>query len=119
MLCPQRTHCTKAKREPRIIYLQTQEQHEALQRARQEQQTEAFRLQYAARAGIEGTHEQALRRCGLRYCRYIGAAKARLQHVISAAAINLMRINDWWTSTPRARTRQSRFAALEPLPLVA
>jgi transposase len=47
MLCPQRTHCTKAKREPRIIYLQTQEQHEALQRARQEQQTEAFRLQYA------------------------------------------------------------------------
>jgi transposase len=112
--CPQRAHCTKSKLEPRIIGLQAREHHEALQRARQQQQTEAFRLQYAARAGIESTHEQALRRCGLRLCRYIGSAKARLQHVITAAAINLIRINDWWTSNPRACTRRSRFAALEP-----
>ena len=114
--CPLRTRCTKAKLEPRIIGLQAREHHEALQRARQQQQTEDFRLQYAARAGIESTHEQALRRCGLRYCRYIGSAKTRLQHVITAAAINLIRISDWWTSNPRACTRRSRFAALEPVP---
>ena len=106
--CPLRTRCTKAKLEPRIIGLQAREHHEALQRARQQQQTEDFRLQYAARAGIESTHEQALRRCGLRYCRYIGSAKTRLQHVITAAAINLIRISDWWTSDPRACTRRSR-----------
>src|ERR1035438_7214183 len=90
----------------------TQEQHEALQRVRLEQQTETFRLQYAARAGIEGTHEQALRRCGLRDGRYIGQAKTRLQHIITAAAINLIRINEWWMSNPKAPTRRSRFAAL-------
>ena len=115
--CALRTRCTKAKAEPRIIGLQPREYHEVLQEARQQQQTDTFRLQYAARAGIESTHEQALRRCGLRHCRYIGSAKTRLQHIVTAAAINLIRINDWWTSTPRGRTRQSRFAALELIPL--
>ena len=115
--CALRARCTKAKAEPRIIGLQPREYHEVLQEARQQQQTDTFRLQYAARAGIESTHEQALRRCGLRHCRYIGSAKTRLQHIVTAAAINLIRINDWWTSTPRGRTRQSRFAALELIPL--
>src|SRR5450631_1501454 len=70
--CALRTRCTKAKAEPRIIGLQPREYHEVLQQARQQQQTDTFRLQYAARAGIESTHEQALRRCGLRHCRYMG-----------------------------------------------
>jgi transposase len=112
--CPLRARCTKSKIEPRIIGLQAREYHEALQQARQQQQTEAFRLQYAARAGIESTHEQALRRCGLRRSRYIGSAKTRLQHAITAAAINLIRTSDWWISKPHACTRRSRFAALEP-----
>jgi IS5 family transposase len=47
------------------------------------------------RAGIEATHGQAVRRCGLRRCRYIGLAKTHLQHLISAAAINLARIANW------------------------
>jgi transposase len=58
--CPLRTRCTKAKLEPRIIGLQVREHHEALQQARQQQQTEAFRLQYAARAGIESTQSISL-----------------------------------------------------------
>ena len=53
------------------------EQHEALKAARR-RETEEFHHQYAARAGIEGTHEQAIRRCGLRRCRYIGQSKAHL-----------------------------------------
>jgi hypothetical protein len=56
----------------------------------------------------------ALRRCGLRQCRYIGEAKAHLQHLLTAAAINVVRLSDWWTGTPLARTRCSRFAALQP-----
>src|SRR5262249_20329513 len=68
--CPLRARCTRSKQEPRIIGLLPRGQHEALQAARREQTTEEFRLRYAARAGIEGTHEQAIRRCGLRQCRY-------------------------------------------------
>ncbi len=112
--CRFRPQCTKAKKEPRLIGLQEREQYEALQAARQRQTTAEFRQQYAARAGIESTHEQAIRRCGLRWCRYIGSAKAHLQHLVTAAAINLLRIADWWEGKAPAQTRHSRFAALQP-----
>ena len=112
--CPFRPQCTKAEKEPRIIGLQAREHHEALQAARREQTTDEFRSRYAARAGIEGTHEQAIRRCGLRRCRNIGEAKAHLQHLLTAAAINVVRLSEWWAGTPLARTRCSRFAALQP-----
>jgi transposase len=102
--CPFRTRCTKAKQEPRIIGLLPRERHEALPAARRRQETEEFRQQYAARAGIEGTHEQAVRRCGLRRCRYIGRAKAHLQHILTAAALNVIRLDDWWAGAPVSRT---------------
>ena len=111
--CPLRPRCTRAKREPRIIGLQAREHFEALQGARKHQETEAFRLSYAARAGIEGTHAQAIGRCGLRRCRYLGLAKTHLQHVITAAAINLVRVAEWFAGTPVAKTRVSRFAAFQ------
>jgi transposase len=111
--CPLRSRCTRAKKEPRIIGLQAREQYEALQSARQHQTTKEFQQDYAARAGIEGTHAQAISRCGLRQCRYIGLAKTHLQHVITAAAVNLVRIADWHSGVPRAKTRQSHFAALQ------
>jgi transposase len=113
--CPFRAQCTHAKVEPRIIGLQTREQHEVLQVARHRQTTEEFRAQYAARAGIESTHEQAIRRCGLRHSRYIGLAKTHLQQVITATAVNLIRLGEWWAGTPLAPTRISRFAQLNPL----
>ena len=111
--CPLRSRCTKAKLEPRIIGLQSREHYEALQTARRWQTTEAFRQQYATRAGIEGTHEQAVRRSGVRRSRYIGLAKTRLQHVATAAALNFVRLSEWCAGTPLARTRCSRFAALQ------
>ena len=110
--CPLRPRCTRAKREPRIVSLQAREHFEALQGARKHQETDAFRTSYAARAGIEGTHAQAISRCGLRRSRYIGLAKTHLQHVIAAAAVNLVRAAEWFAGTPVARTRVSRFAAL-------
>jgi len=111
--CPLRPRCTRGKREPRTIGLQAREHFEALQGARKQQKTEIFRASYAARAGIEGTHAQAISRCGLRQCRYIGLAKTRLQHVLTAAAINLVRVAEWFAGTPVAKTRCSRFAALQ------
>ncbi len=110
---PLRPRCTRAKREPRIIGMQARENFEALQGARKQQKTAVFRASYAARAGIEGTHAQAISRCGLRQCRYIGLAKTRLQHALTAAAINLVRVAEWYAGTPVAKTRCSRFATLQ------
>ena len=93
--------------------LQAREQYEALHAARQHQTTAAFAQQYASRAGIEGTHEQGIRRCGLRQSRYIGLAKTHVQHIATAAALNVVRIGEWLAGTPQAKTRSSPFARLK------
>ena len=84
--CPHRAQCTRAKKEPRLLGLQAREQYEALQAARQRQTTDAFAQQYAPRAGIESTHAQGIRRCGLRQARYRGLARTHLQHLATAAS---------------------------------
>ena len=111
--CLHRAQCTRSKKEPRIVGLQAREQYEALHAARQRQTTEEFAQQYAPRAGIEGTHAQGIRRCGLRQARYIGLAKTHLQHIATAAALNLVRLGEWWAGTPHAKTRCSPFARLK------
>jgi hypothetical protein len=102
---------------PRQLTVRPQAHHETIQAARQRQETAAFKAQYAQRAGIEGTHAQAIRRCGLRRCRYIGQAKTHLQPVIIAMAINIVRMAAWLEGTPLAHTRPSPFAALAALVL--
>ena len=92
--------------------LRPRELHEALQAARRQQETAEWKAEYAARAGVEGTVSQGVRGFGLRRCRYIGLAKARLQHVATAAAINVYRISDWLGGVPRAATRTSPFVRL-------
>jgi transposase len=111
--CAFRVCCTRAKVEPRIVGLQVREQYEALQAARKRQTTEAFQREYAVRSGIESTHEQAIRRCGLRRSRYIGLAKTHLQHLLTGIAINLVRLSDWWAGISPAKTRCAPFAALQ------
>jgi transposase len=49
---------------------------------------------------------------GLRRSRYRGLAKTHLQHVATAAAINLERLAAWFRAVPRAATRTSPFATL-------
>ncbi|MBV8266041.1 MAG: transposase [Planctomycetaceae bacterium] len=73
-----------------------------------------FRSRYAARAGIDCTNEQMIILFRLRQCCYIGEAKSHLQHLLTAVAINMVRLSDWWVRTPLSRTRCSRFAALQP-----
>ena len=109
-----RSHCTRRQVEPRELVLQPRVEHEALWTARQRQQTEAFKVRYAARAGIESSHAQGVRRCGMRQTRYIGLARTHLQHIATAAAINVIRLGEWWAGTPPGRTRHSHFAALQP-----
>ena len=64
--CPCRSACTRAEKRGRRLQLRPQPVHEALVAARARAATEAFVITYAARAGIEGTHNQAIRRCGMR-----------------------------------------------------
>src|SRR5437764_5674597 len=111
--CAHRAQCTRSKKEPRIVGLQAREHYEALHTARHHQTTEEFYQQYAPRAGIEGTHAQGIRRCGLRQSRYIGLAKTHLQHIATAAALNVVRIGEWLAGTPQAKTRYSPFARLK------
>lgn len=86
--------------------------HDALQQRRAEQETPEFRARYAIRAGVEATISQAVRVVGLRRARYLGEAKTHLQHVASAAALNLLRLDAMFTQTPRGQTRRTRFARL-------
>jgi transposase len=73
--CLHRAQGTRAKQEPRLVGLQERAQYEARHAARQRQPTAACQRQYAPRAGIEHTHAQGRRRCGLRQARYSGLAK--------------------------------------------
>jgi transposase len=111
--CAFRVRCTRAKIEPRIVGLQAREHYEALQTARKRQTTKEFHQPYTSRSGIEATHEQAVRRCGLRQSRYIGLAKTHLQHLTTATAINLVRFAEWLAGITPAPTRCSRFMALQ------
>ena len=94
------------------MQLRPREQHEALQRARREQTTDAFRRKLSPRNGIEGTISQAVRGFGIRRTRYWGLAKTHLQAILTAAAINLCRFWDYLCGTGLVRSRTSPFAAL-------
>jgi transposase len=112
--CPTRALCTHSPEQPRMLVIRPRPSYEALQTARQRATTSEFKKKYNARAGIEGTLSQAIRMADLRRARYIGLAKTHLQHVLTAAAINLARVADWLAEVPRALTRRSHFAALSP-----
>lgn len=109
--CSTRAVCTRGKG-PRHLKLLSHIEHLALQAARQRQTTKDFKEQYAARAGIESTLSQAVRRCGYRATRYIGLAKTHLQHVLTAAAINLIRLADWFEKPSHTHRAPAAFAAL-------
>jgi hypothetical protein len=92
--------------------LRPREIHEILEQARAAQTTERWKQRYAIRAGVEGTIHQATATTGLRRSRYLGLPKTHLAHVITATAINLIRLDAWWTATPPGRTQTSHLATL-------
>ncbi|MFD8474305.1 IS1182 family transposase [Streptomyces globisporus] len=115
--CKTREQCTRSNNRSdmgRRITLRPQAEYEVIQQARVQEGTQWWKEQYARRAGVEGTISQGVRCFGLRRCRYHGLAKARLQHQLTATAMNFQRLNAWWSETPRAGTRTSHLAALRP-----
>ncbi len=112
--CTSRSRCTRSqsKYAGRVLSLLPRREHEALAAARARETTDEGRSLYAQRQGIEGTISQAVRAFGLRQARYRGLAKTGLQHIATAAAVNLDRMAAWLAGRPLAPTRTSRFAAL-------
>jgi transposase/IS5 family transposase len=109
--CPVRAACTTGKR--RHITIRSRELHEALTTAREEQTTQEWKTRYAARAGVEGTMRQTTHVTGIRTARYRGLPKTRLEHTIAATAINMIRLDSYWTGHPLDRTRTTHLARLD------
>lgn len=108
--CRSRIQCTRAPM--RNVTLRPRRQYSALRKARLRERSAEFAAVYRSRAGIEGTLSQGVRSSKLRRSRYIGLAKTRLQHVLTAVAIDFERIGNWLVNTTPAATRHSRFSRL-------
>src|SRR3954462_14666301 len=110
--CASRPLYTRTKAAPRALTLRREARHEAIQAMRKRQDTSEWRALYGARAGIEGCLSQGIRLCDLRRSRYVGLAKTHLQHVATAAALNVARLDAGLRRRPRAATQTSRFVRL-------
>jgi hypothetical protein len=102
-----------------MLTIRPYEQFQALQQARARQATEEYKKEYAQRAGVEGTISQAVGAFSLRRARYFGFLKTHLQHVLTATALNFVRLGAWLAGTPLAKTRKSAFVRLMEQPLAA
>ncbi|MGZ4609938.1 MAG: IS1182 family transposase [Actinomycetes bacterium] len=111
--CPVRGRCTTATRHGRQLTLNPRPLQEALTAARADQTSADWRERYKARAGVEGTIAQATRVTGARHARYTGLAKTRLAHLIAATALNLIRLDAWWTGRPLDRGHTTHLERLD------
>lgn len=85
--------CTKS-RQGRSLELHAY--HALLTARRAEARTEAFQMKMHLRSGIEGTISELVRAHRLRFARYRGQKKLRLQMLFTALATNLKRVTRWW-----------------------
>ena len=108
--CPVRQLCTKHDR--RTLSFHEQPVYEAVQRRKQEQHTDAWRKRYGKRAGIEGTISQGVFALGMRRTRYRGQDKTHLQFLLTAMAMNLTRVLNWYNEKPRSKTSRTAFGRL-------
>ena len=109
--CPSRESCTRSKAHRRTITVQPQAQHEALLERHEREQT-PFKTDYAKRSGVEGTIAQGVRSCDMRRSRYFGEAKTHLGHLMTATAMNLVRMLNWLDELPKSAVKPSAFQRL-------
>jgi transposase len=117
--CPARPACTSAKGAPRQLTVRPQAHHEAIQAARRRQETPEFKAHYALRSGVESSLSQGIRCFDLRQSRSIGLARTHLQQLLTAAAMNMVRVLAWLWGEPlgERRRKPGHFAPLAPHPL--
>jgi transposase len=115
--CPDRARCTRSEDNARHVTFLPRRQQETQRRIRAEQATDDWRQRYALRCGVESLISQASRLSDLHQARYRGLAKSHLQHVLTALAINLVRVDAWLTGATTTGSWTSRLARLaQPLP---
>lgn len=107
-----RSQCTHSPTSAPVLTLKPQPLYEALAKGRARQHSQEFKQRYSLRAGVESELSQGTRVFGLRYARYMGLAKTRLQHIVTAAAMNLSRMSAIGRNIPIGLTRVSSFWAL-------
>lgn len=86
--CPDRPRCTRSATGARGLTFRARPQLEAQRLIRAEQGSDAWREQYATRAGVEGMMAQASRRCDVHHARYRGLAKVQCREVWSAGPLS-------------------------------
>jgi DDE family transposase len=117
--CPTRRECTSAHAAPRPLTVRLHTHHEAIQTARQRQETPEFKAQYALRAGVESRLSQGTRRVDLRRSRSLGLARTHLQQLLTATAMHVVRVIAWLWGEPLGERRRppGPLAQLAPHPL--
>lgn len=112
--CPMRAHCTTSEYAGRQIVIGSQTLDAIQRRNRADRKDPDWQRRYHRRAGIEATISQAVRGFDIRDCHYIGVTKTRVQHVLTACAMNAARIADWHARdhTPAPERPASRLPGL-------
>lgn len=85
--------CTKSSQGRR---LELHPYRKVLEERRIEAKGEEYKQKLKVRAGIEGTISELVRGHGMRFARYRGLGKLRLQCLFTAVAVNLKRLVGWW-----------------------
>lgn len=110
--CSARSLCTRSQKYGRQVVIRRDASYHAIQMMRQRVTTEEFHSIYRLRAGIEGTISQTVNDLAMRRTRYRGFAKVDLQHLLTAAALNLGRVLRWLSGERPPKPRVSAFARL-------
>lgn len=102
--CPFKADCTKSDN-GRRLEIKDAAIYRYLQENRTTVDTLEFREKYRLRSGVEGTHSQAVRTSNFRTSRYSGLQKTGLQAWLVAAGLTAIRLANWITGVPLAKTR--------------
>jgi hypothetical protein len=73
---------------------------------------DVFQAEYARRAGVEGTIPRGVWGPRPRRPRDIGVARVRLEHLLTAVGLNVLRLGERLLQTARAKTRLTPFVRL-------
>jgi transposase len=104
--CPTRKAGPSAPAAPRQLTVRPPVHHEALQAARQRQETPPCKAQDALRAGMESRLSHGSRRVDRRQSRYLGFARTHLQPLRTATARKLVRVMAWLWGEPLGERRR-------------
>ncbi|HEV2346528.1 MAG TPA: transposase [Actinocrinis sp.] len=111
--CDVQPECTSSKTRRRGITVYPREIHELQKATRAIQNSTGWRQLYQRRAGIEGTMNQAANSIGLRKARHHGRKKVQLEHYLGATAINITRLDAYFTHQPLDHTHTSRLIRIQ------